>query len=119
MAGLSAVDPDDWLPGPLSADEGAGGRVFRFEAPGSERTKGPACTAAGLGQRLLRRRHAGLHLALRKNPLPHHLAEQRFEQPRHAILMAVQRTLDEVGQVIASLGKVPVAELFIARLQTV
>ncbi len=74
------------------------------------------CSLVGarFGQRFLGRCDAGLHPPLIQDAPQEHSPEQKLEQPRHVEGSAVERCPDEIGQVIANLRQVPLAELLVA-----
>ena len=68
---------------------------------------GSGFIAAGCRERLLRGKASLLHAPLFEDAAKHKPSEQDLDQPRHPKREAVQRTLHEVDQVVADLGKVP------------
>src|SRR5262249_47457262 len=59
----------------------------------------------------LRGGNAGFHSPLLQDPPQKQPPEQHLEQPRHSKREAVERSLDEVSQVVTGLSKIPLAQL--------
>src|SRR4051794_28358083 len=62
--------------------------------------------AAWLRQRRLWRRRSSTHALVLQNTFKNQAAKQHLENPRHAIRMPIQRTVDEVRQVLARLCQI-------------
>jgi len=77
---------------------------------------GSGFIAAGCRERLLRGKASLLHAPLFEDAAKHKPSEQDLEQPGHPEREAVQRTLHEVGQVVADLGKVPLPKFLVSSL---